>query len=96
LKVLAIIEVAAEARPDHLRAGLIEELKASWDLFAAGALREAYATEAATRVVFVLEAFDAEDARRILGALPLIADGTFRVDLIELRPFRNWSLLFAG
>jgi hypothetical protein len=95
VKVLAIIEVAAATQPDHIRSGLVAELKASWDLYAADALREVYATESASRVVFVLEAGGADDARRVLAKFPLIADGSFEVDVIELRPFRNWSRLFS-
>ena len=59
-------------------------------------LREAYATAAPTRVVFVLEAEDAAHADNLLRELPLIAAGVFSVELVELRPFVNWSRLFAG
>ena len=58
-------------------------------------MREAYATPSPTRVVFVLEAADAEAALEHLRKLPLVATGLLRVELIELRPFVNWSLLFA-
>jgi hypothetical protein len=47
-------------------------------------------------VVFVLEAQDAADARASLQQLPLIADGVFTAELIELHPFVNWSRLFAN
>ena len=56
MKLLAIIDVAATAQLSSVRAELASELKASWALFAAGVLREAYATPTPTRVVFVLEA----------------------------------------
>jgi len=46
-------------------------------------------------VVFVLEAEDRAHAQTEISKLPLIASGSFHVELIELRPFVNWSLLFA-
>jgi hypothetical protein len=61
---------------DSVRAELANELKGSWALFAAGVLREAYATATPTRVVFVLEAEDAAHASEHLRKLPLVAEGT--------------------
>jgi hypothetical protein len=67
----------------------------SWRLFASGFLREAYATGAPTRVVFVLEAESSTAADTQLRKLPLVAQGRMLVELVELRPFVNWSMLFA-
>ncbi len=96
MKILAIIDVAEGASTERIRAELVEELKASWALFSGGVLREAYATTLPTRVLFVLEVRDAADAQASLQTLPLIAAGVFRVELIELHPFVNWSRLFAS
>jgi len=95
MKLLAIVDLAEGAPLERVRAELASELKASWALFAADVLREAYATASPTRVVFVLEARDAAAAEGSLRTLPLIAAGLFRVELIELRPFVNWSMLFG-
>ena len=69
--------------------------KGSWALFESGVLREAYATATPTRVVFVLEAEDVARAEQHLRSLPLIATGHLNFELVELRPFVNWSMLFA-
>jgi hypothetical protein len=95
VKVLAIIDVAQGASLEAARHQLAEELKGSWALLASGVLREAYATAAPTRVVFVLEADDVPRAEEHLRKLPLVAAGLFRIELIELRPFANWAALFA-
>jgi hypothetical protein len=95
MKILALIEVAPGANMDTLRAELTDELKGSWALFSSGVLREAYATATPTRVVFVLEAEDAASAEAHLRTLPLVARGLMRFELVELRPFVNWSALFA-
>jgi hypothetical protein len=60
-----------------------------------GVLREAYATAVPTRVIFVLEADDVARAEEHLRKLPLIAAGLLHFELVELRPFVNWSMLFA-
>jgi hypothetical protein len=94
MKFLAIIDVADNAPMEAVRAGLREELRHSWALFAGGTLREAFATEKPTRIVFVLEVDGAEAAASQLGRLPMIEAGLITFQLIELRPFANWSLLF--
>ena len=95
MKILAVISAAQSAQIETIRAELANELRGSWDLFASGVIREAYATAAPSRVVFVLEADDIADAQGHLARLPLVAAGLFHVELIELRPFVNWAILFA-
>jgi len=95
MKILALIDVVAGAPIEKIRAELASEVRASWELFAAGALREVYATAAPSRVVFVFEAADPEEAAGRLDDMPLIKAGHLKYELIELRPFTNWSLLFA-
>lgn len=95
MKILAIIEVVPGADMQKLRAEISHELKGSWSLFASGFLREAYATEAPTRVVFVIESESRAQAEAQLRTLPLVGAGLMKVELVELRPFVNWSLLFA-
>lgn len=96
MKVLAIIDVVAGADMERVRANIPDELKESWVLFASGILREAYATAKPTRVLFVLEAENAAQAYEHLRKLPLVASGQLTVELVELRPFVHWSMLFAG
>jgi hypothetical protein len=95
IKVLAILTLKANVSLESVRAELANEIRGSWGLFASGVLREAYATEIPSRVVFVIEADDLAAAERQLVPLPLIAAGLFNVELMELRPFVNWSMLFA-
>ncbi len=95
MKLLATITVTPGTTLDTIRAQLEHELRGSWKLFADGHLREVYATESATKVVFVLEANDQAAARALLQTLPLIASGAMTAELTELRPFVNWSRLFA-
>jgi hypothetical protein len=95
MKILATLTVKPEANLEKLRAELADELRGSWALYACGALREVYATERPRRVVFVIEAADAAAARQLLAPLPWVAAGAFEIAFSELRPFVNWSMLFA-
>lgn len=95
MKILADIMIAPGAELERVRQELVDELKASWNLYTAGVLREVYATDSAARVVFVLEAQDLAQARALLQGMPLIAAGDLGFELTQLRPFGNWRLLFA-
>jgi hypothetical protein len=95
MKVLAILTLKPEASLETVRAELANEIRGSWGLFASGVLREAYATEVQSRLVFVIEADNAAAAEHQLAPLPLIAAGMFKVEFLELRPFVNWSMLFT-
>jgi hypothetical protein len=95
MKVPAILTLKPEAKLETIRAELANEIRGSWALYASGVLREAYATEVPSRVVFVIEADNAEAAERHLAPLPLVAAGTLQMEFVELRPFANWSMLFA-
>jgi hypothetical protein len=96
MKVLAIVTLMPEAQFATVRAQLANEIKGSWALYASGVLREVYATEDPKKVVFMLEAAGAEAAKQILAPLPMIAAGLFKMEFVELRPFVNWSILFAS
>jgi len=94
MRVLAILTMKSDANLESVRSDLANEIRGSWALYSSGVLREAYATEVATRVVFVIEADNAAAAKCHLVALPLVAAGIFQMEFVELRPFVNWATLF--
>ncbi len=95
MKVQAILTLMPQTPLETVRGELADELRGSWALYASGVLREIYATDDPKKVVFVLEAADAQAARQALAPLPMIAAGMFGMEIVELRPFVNWSMLFA-
>ncbi len=95
MKILAVVTLKPDASLSAVRAQLVDELRGSWALYSSGLLREVYATESPTRVVFILETADAGAAADSLNRLPLVAAGMFHVETMELRPFVNWAALFA-
>jgi hypothetical protein len=96
MKVLASIDAAPNASIDVIRGELKNELREAWRLYGCGILREAYATDVPTRVVFLLEAQNIPHAGEGLRALPLVASGLTLASLVELRPFTNWSAFFVA
>jgi hypothetical protein len=96
MKILATLSLQPDAPLEKVRPRLAEELRGSWALYAKDQLREVYATDRPTRVVFILEAASGSAAAALLAELPLVAAGLFQVDVIELHPFVNWSLLFSA
>jgi hypothetical protein len=95
MKILAIVDVTPGASMERIRAEIKNEIAGSWKLFSSGVLREAYSTAAPSRVVFILEADDMAQATAHLRELPLVAAGLLSLELVELRPFVNWSMLFS-
>jgi hypothetical protein len=94
MKILAIerdVEGAAIAAfAPHLRA----EALAVWRLHQAGVIRELYFRQDATSAVPVLECESVADAERVLVALPLMARGLIRFELLPLVAYPGFERLF--
>lgn len=69
------------------------ELHALWQLYREGTVREMY-SPASFGAVLVLETTSLASARSTLEKLPLVADEVMRLELIELRPFVAFEMLF--
>lgn len=81
---------AREAVAQHAR----EELRALWQLYGAGVVREMYSPAGAGEIL-ILEAASASDAESALSALPLVANGIIDFELLELRPLSAIQMLFS-
>jgi len=93
MKILALVSLKKGVPLAQVKPELQAEVQGSWHLYVSGVLREAYLTESATTVVFVMEGPDLQAAAEELGKLPLVAKGLFDVQLHEMRPFANWAML---
>lgn len=70
------------------------EMRALWQLYCDGVVREAY-SPGGPGAVLLLETTARHDAETALSGLPLAADGVIDFELIELRPFSAFAILFA-
>ena len=71
-----------------------EEMRALWQLYGSGVVREMY-TPGRPGAVLVLETATRQDAEAALASLPLVTAGLIEFELIELRPFAAFNVLFV-
>lgn len=96
MKLLAILRPppGRDVRP-AIAAHASEELRALWQLYRDGEVREMYSPGGAGAIL-VLEAPSLAVARSSLGQLPLLADEVMALELIELHPFSALEMLFSS
>jgi len=94
MKLLAIgrLREGADARdiPGLARA----EMRTLWQLYRDGVVREAY-SPGGPGAILLLETAARHDAEAALAGLPLAAGGVIDFELIELRPFSAFEVLFT-
>jgi hypothetical protein len=71
-----------------------EEMRALWQLYRDGVVREMY-SPGQPGAVLVLETAARKDAETALAGLPLAAGGLIGFELIQLDPFSAFEVLFA-
>ncbi len=71
-----------------------EELRALWDLYRSGDVREMY-SPGGPGAILVLESDSVKAAAEQLANLPLLANGIMSLELIELHPFGAMQMLFS-
>ncbi len=95
MKVLAIEKELPGATDEQFEPLLRAEAARAWELFQAGLLREAYFRADRSEAVLMLECAGADEARRVLGTLPLVAAGLITFELIPLVPYPGFARLFG-
>ncbi len=96
MKILAIEKevagVADEAFAPHLEA----EARRAWELHQEGLIRELYFRTAWPGAVLMLECADAQEARRVLATLPLVAAGLIDFEIMPLSAYPGFARLFRS
>lgn len=88
MKILVLPKPRPEVAREALLAHAAEEIRAVWQLYAEGTVREVYSrANEPGRVVMVLEAASAEAAWEALGTLPFAQLRLIDFDVIPLAPF---------
>jgi muconolactone delta-isomerase len=83
--------VPEEAFTDEL---LKREAAKAWELHQSGVIRELYFRQDRRVAVLVLECNDADEARRVLGSLPLVQRNLISFEVIPLIAYDGFSRLF--
>jgi len=94
MKILAL-EKDIRPIPDDLRESMLtDEAHAVWQLQQRGVLRELYFHRDLPQAILMLECADVEDARMILGSLPLVKNNYTVFELLPLAPYPGFARLF--
>jgi muconolactone delta-isomerase len=97
MRILAIERPVAGVSGDRFTAELsAAEARRAWDLHQAGTIRELYFRADEPAAVLVLESADADEARRTLATLPLVAAGLIEFEVMALRAYPGFARLFAN
>jgi len=95
MKILAIErELPGATTADFQRWGRAEACRA-WELHQAGLIRELYFRQDSPAAVLVLECDGPEQARQVLGTLPLVQAGLIEFELIPLKAYPGFARLFG-
>jgi muconolactone delta-isomerase len=96
VKILAIEHDPPDARADQFTPEILRaEAQRAWELHQAGIIRELYFRADRNEAVLVLECADVDEARSVLGALPLVREGLIGFELIPLSAYPGFARLFA-
>lgn len=95
MKILVMPKPRAGVPRSDLEQHAAAEIRAVWDLYAQGIVREFYTRAAEPgRVVLMVESASEETARQSLSALPFARLELIDFDLIPLAPFVGLTHLF--
>ncbi len=95
MKILALEKAVADVDPHSFQPLLKQEARRVWALNQAGVVREMYFRADCHSAVLVLECADLAEAKRVLGELPLVANGLIAFDFIPLVAYPGFARLFA-
>ncbi len=96
MKILAIERERSGTTPREFQPHLKPEAARVWELYQADLIRELYFDRDHHTAVLMLECSSVEQAREILGTLPLVREELIAFDLIPLVPYSGFSRLFGN
>ncbi len=95
MKILAIEKEVAGVKDDQFVPSLLKkEAARAWDLHQKGVIRELHFRQDWHGAVLILECADADEARKVLGTLPLVEENLITFDIMPLVAYSGFSRLF--
>jgi muconolactone delta-isomerase len=96
MKILALEHDSPDVTADQFTLALLRaEARCAWELQQAGVIRELYFRADRHAAVLMLECADVDEARSILGTLPLVRERLIGFELIPLVAYPGFARLFA-
>ncbi len=96
MKALVLMRIADGRSPADLKPHALAENQAIWRLYLGGIVRDMHMRQDTVGAAFTLEVADADEAHRIVGALPMVEAGLLAAEVIPLGPVRPLENLFAA
>ena len=96
MKILALEKEAPHAQSADFKPHLGGEAAKVYELYLAGVVRESYFNATDHTAVLMLECAGVDEARQVVGGLPLVKAGLITFDLIPLVPYSGFSRLFQS
>ena len=94
MKILALEKEFAQTPPSDFQPHLLDEAAKVYELYQAGVIREFYFHQTDHTAVLMLECANVDEARKVLGSLPLVKAGLITFEVIPLVPYPGFSRLF--
>jgi hypothetical protein len=95
MQILAISKLKEGTTPDSIGSHGADEIKHTLEAYLDGKIRSFWFQVNRPGVVFILETADEDEARRLMGELPLVVAGLMDVDLIPLQPLKPLGTLIG-
>ena len=97
MKILAIEHDPPGVSDDQFTESLLrDEAQRAWELHQAGIIRELYFRADRAEAILVLECVDVDEARSVLGTLPLVREKLIGFEVIPLMAYPGFARLFAS
>ncbi len=94
MKIIAFFRPKPGFGPDDFAPFLVDEEIWAWKQFAAGHIRELNNAPTFGGVICLLEFDSVNEAMAEMRSIPLFKEGMLDLELHELHPFTNWTVLF--
>lgn len=95
MKILAISKLPPGITIKDLQRHQVAEAEKAWQLYTSSLFREIYYRTDQPGAVVILECVDVEEAKAVLGTLPMVDASVLDFDIIPLGPFLSLEKLFS-
>ena len=94
MKILAIEKDVPGIKAEEFRPHLKAEAAKVWELYQAGVVRELYFRQDQSSAILFLECGNVQEAKQVLGTLPLVKEGLITFEIIPLVAYPGFARLF--
>lgn len=94
MKIIAFFRPKPGFGPDDFSPFLVDEEIWAWKQYAAGNIRDLNSAPTFGGIICLLEFSSVDEAMAEMRDIPLFKQGMIDLEMHELHPFTNWSVLF--